>query len=253
MKEARDDLYVDDLMLGGGDVTTEKKSKAIEVFEDATFHLHKWYPNVESLERNERGVTELKSDEDEITFAKHQLGTSLPNTKLLGLSWNKAKDTLSVVMSKEVPATTKRGALSHLAKVYDPLGLVSPTMLTRQLLFREMCEASLSWDGEFPEELQRQWGDWYEKLPGWLEVPRLLTPFHQPVKSLYLHAFDDASKDGIAAAVYAVVEQPSGTTQGIVCSKSHVAKKNLTIPRLELVAEHMAANLVAKRRAGYRS
>ena len=95
-------------MLGGGDVTevSEKKSKAITVFEDATFHLHKWHSNVESLEGNERGVTELKSDEDETMFAKHQLGTSLPNTKLLGLSRNKAKDTLSVVMSKEVPATT---------------------------------------------------------------------------------------------------------------------------------------------------
>ena len=149
-------------------------------------------------------------------------------------------------MTKEVPATTKRGALSHLAKVYDPLGLVSPTMLTGKLLFREMCEASLSCDGEFPEELQRRWGDWYEKLPEWLEVPRPLTPFHQPVKSLCLHAFGDASKDGIAAAVYAVVEQASGTTQGIaVCSKSRVAKKNLTMPRLELVAGHMAANLVA--------
>ena len=65
------------------------------------------------------------------------------------------------------------------------------------------------------------------------------------MKSLYLHAFGDASKDGIAAAVYAVVEQASGTTQGIVCSKSRVAKKNLTIPRLELVAGHMVANLVA--------
>ena len=34
-----------------------------------------------------------------------------------------------------------------------------------------------------------------------------------------------------------------GTTQGLLCSKSCLSKKNLTIPRLELVAGHMAVNL----------
>ncbi len=153
VKEIRDDLYVDDLMLGGDDITKvrAKRSKAIDVFEDTTFHLQKWHSNVENLEENER-VTVLTT-EDETTFAKHQLGIDIPNIKLLGLSWDKAKDTISVVMNKGVPAITKKGTLSHLAKVYDPLGLVSPTTLTGKLLFRKMCEASLSWDGEFPERL----------------------------------------------------------------------------------------------------
>ena len=50
--------------------------------------------------------------------------------------------------------------------------------------------------------------------------------------------------EGTAAAVYAVVHQESGVKQGLVAAKSRLAKKNLTIPRLELVAAHMAANLV---------
>jgi transposase InsO family protein len=246
VREVRDNLYVDDLMLGGDDATKvrEKRSKAIEVFEDATFHLHKWHSNVGNLEESEQRAT-IPTSDDETTFAKRQLGISTPNTTLLGLPWDKARDTISVVTNQEAPATTKRGALSHLAKVYDPLGLVSPTTLTGKLLFREMCEAGLSWDGEFPGELQERWKAWYERLPERIEVPRPLTPFHQPVTTLHLHAFGDASKDGVAAAVYAVVEQASGTTQGLVCSKSRLAKKNLTIPRLELVAGHMAANLVA--------
>jgi hypothetical protein len=57
----------------------------------------------------------------------------------------------------------------------------------------------------------------------------------------------DASKDGVAAAVYAVIELASGTTQGLVCCKSHIAKRNLTIPHLELVVTHMAANLVLEK------
>ena len=58
-----------------------------------------------------------------------------------------------------------------------------------------------------------------------------------------LHAFGDASTRGVSAAVYAVVRQENGITQGLVCSKSRLAKRNLTIPRLELVAGHMAINL----------
>ena len=51
------------------------------------------------------------------------------------------------------------------------------------------------------------------------------------------------NKTGVAAAVYSVVEQPNGTTQGLVCAKSRLARRNLTIPRLELVAGHMAIKL----------
>ena len=41
----------------------------------------------------------------------------------------------------------------------------------------------------------------------------------------------------------AVVSQASGTTQGLLTAKSRVAKQVLTIPRLELIVEHMAVNL----------
>ena len=39
-------------------------------------------------------------------------------------------------------------------------------------------------------------------------------------------------------------QQESGTMQGLVSAKSRLAKRNLTIPRLELVSSHMAINLV---------
>ena len=45
--------------------------------------------------------------------------------------------------------------------------------------------------------------------------------------------------------VYAVVKQEHGTTQGLVCAKSRLAKRNLSIPRLELVAGYIAVNLLS--------
>jgi hypothetical protein len=49
----------------------------------------------------------------------------------------------------------------------------------------------------------------------------------------------------VAAAVYAVIQQPSRVSSGLVAAKSRLAKKVLTIPRLELVSGHMATNLVS--------
>ena len=59
-----------------------------------------------------------------------------------------------------------------------------------------------------------------------------------------LHAFGDASTIGVGAAVYSVIHQKSGVTQSLVTAKARLAKKDLTIPRSELVSAHTATNLV---------
>ena len=58
-----------------------------------------------------------------------------------------------------------------------------------------------------------------------------------------IHVFRDSSILGTCAVAYAVVFQPNGTQQDIIASKSRLAKQKLSIPRLELVATHVAANL----------
>ena len=50
------------------------------------------------------------------------------------------------------------------------------------------------------------------------------------------------SEQGVA--VYAAVRQSSGTTQWLVAAKSQPVKQGLTIPRVELVAAHMATDLL---------
>ena len=49
--------------------------------------------------------------------------------------------------------------------------------------------------------------------------------------------------------MYAVVQQPQGTNQGLVAARSRLSKKGLTIPGLELVAGHMGVNLATNVRA----
>ena len=120
-------------MSGGATIAEvkEKKSRASEIFEDATFRLHKWHSNVKELE------SPSHNDQEEVTFAKQELGDSTPRAKLLGLPWDKSKDSLSVTMQQVDHGTTKRSILSQLAKIYDPLGLVSPMTLQGKK-FREL-------------------------------------------------------------------------------------------------------------------
>ena len=93
--------------------------------------------------------------------------------------------------------------------------------------------------------MKQRWEEWCAGLPSSYEIPRSLAPHREPVSAITLHAFGDASKVGVSAVVYAVVEQEHGTTQGLVCSKSRLAKRNLSISRLELVTRHMAVNLLS--------
>lgn len=72
---------------------------------------------------------------------------------------------------------------------------------------------------------------------------RSFVQFQEPIISIALHVFGDASGVGVAAAAFTVVTQPSGVTQGMVAAKARLAKQGLSIPRLELVAGHMAATL----------
>ena len=65
-----------------------------------------------------------------------------------------------------------------------------------------------------------------------------------PTTSVELHIFGGASTLGVGTAVYSIVRQQDGTMQTLVAAKSRLAKRGLTIPRLELVSAHMATNLV---------
>ena len=63
IKQLRDGLYVDDLMTGGATVQEVEtmKSTVIEVFEDASFTLHKWHSNAKGLETSSDPPLQMKN------------------------------------------------------------------------------------------------------------------------------------------------------------------------------------------------
>ena len=188
--ELRKSLYVDDLISGG--VTVEKarelKQQAIEIFEDATFTLHKWQSNEPKLEENP-----VPPVDKEGTFAKQQLvKPHAEGSSLLGLGWDKERDEIIISFPEWEADPTKRGVLRKLTSIYDPLGFVSPVTLVGKCLYRDVCCEKLAWDAELTGTLKLKWKRWEQSLPKQIAITRALVEHREPIQAIQLHGFGDA-------------------------------------------------------------
>ena len=224
-RQLKENTYVDNIMglVHNEDEASPFKEEAIKIMEKGQFPLAKWESNIQALDDSVE-----KSD-----------------TKLLGINWNKRKDTYAVDVNSDLPTkVTQRTMLKRLASIYDPLGLLSPTLVNGKHLYRMAVDEKKGWDGELSEELTSKWIKWVCSLKT-VEVPRSIAPYLEEVTALDLHHMMDASGKAVSAQTVAVVLQPTGITKGLLSSKSRIAKRGLTIPRQELVACQMGANLAA--------
>ena len=108
----------------------------------------------------------------------------------------------------------------------------------------EVCLLKLHWDEEVPNEVQSRWDAWVTSLQ---KAPTVTVPrcfFRHQRTHFEVHGFSDASKVAVCAALYVVTFQDSTPVdQNLLVAKSRVAPKEMSIPRLELVAAHTLAKL----------
>ena len=168
---------------------------------------------------------------------------------------DKNRDNLSIVVPEfNEKLITKRNVLSYIASIYDPLGLISASHIIGKVIYRELCDKKLPWDTEIPQILKKKFKKWVNDITNILiEIPRSIPTHKESITSVDLHVFGDASIVANCAAVYAVVNQPSAISQGLVASKSRISKRDLTIPRLELVSTHMACNLISNMKSALKN
>ena len=100
--------------------------------------------------------------------------------------------------------------MQYLASVYDPIGLISPTLVRGKMIFREICNLKIGWATKLPDQLKRKWERWKQSLPTSISVPRSIPEFKIYVQKIDLHAFGDASKDSVCAPFSSNVHQSSG-------------------------------------------
>lgn len=175
-------------------------------------------------------------------------GTSYPLEKALGVHWCVEADAFKFRITLKDKPLTRRGVLSTVGSIYDPLGLVAPVLLPGRQIFQELCKLNADWDSALPEHLQAKWEKWRNSLPllESLEIKRCYKPkdFGE-VKRVELHHMSDASSQAYGQCSYLRLVNVNGLVYcSLVMGKSRVAPlKTVTIPRLELTAAVLSVNV----------
>ncbi|XP_043494162.1 uncharacterized protein LOC122519062 [Polistes fuscatus] len=125
------DLYVDDLITGTDDVETlgRIRDQTIEILKRGGFNIRQWASNYRPI------LDKLDTKKVNVEFFSGE--TSI--LKTLGISWNTHHDHLiyTVAPIDLHEKITKRRILSEIAKIYDPLGLLGPIILTAKILIQD--------------------------------------------------------------------------------------------------------------------
>ena len=120
------------------------------MFQRGSFRLHKWHFYEQALEIND------SANENELNFAKQQLGTKPKEAKMLGLIRDKREDSFNIQIPNVKKNAAKQNILSTLASIYGPLGFVSPFILVGKIIYRNLCDLKFSWDEEISIDVQTQ-------------------------------------------------------------------------------------------------
>lgn len=237
-KVIREDFYVDDLITGANSIEQLKtiKTNVIKILQNANFPLRKFHSNSPELTDNDtKSTSPLIPDEEH---------------KTLGILWNQSTDTFTYSLNCSISQRTisKRTILAITARLYDPLGLLAPIIVVAKLLIQELWQLKLTWDETVPMEIYSRWTNLTNKLH---LVNKICIPRHcllSDYNYVELHAFADASQRAYGACIY--VRSFSDTREAqvtLLAAKSRVAPlKSITLPRLELCAAVLAAQLMHK-------
>ncbi|GFX87426.1 reverse transcriptase domain-containing protein [Trichonephila clavipes] len=154
-------LYVDDLFAGSSESfykAFDLSKDAIEILKDANMNLRKFKTNSKELRKlwNENGIGDVCESGER-------------SLKVLGIIWNLNNDTFKLDAQPLLELiknlkNSKRCVLKTAAKVFDPIGFISPFVLIIKCLMQEIWEYGLGWDEQLPTELKNKWETWCSQV-----------------------------------------------------------------------------------------
>ena len=173
----------------------------------------------------------------------------LPMQRSLGLLWDMNSDTFTFRTSVDDKPFTRRGVLSVINSIYDPLGFVAPVVIKGKLLMQSMMSTMVDndWDEPLPDSFKEQWDRWISALSNLehVSIPRQYAGgSFKDAECREVHIFADASKDAIAAVAYLKLTVDQTVHTSFLLGKAKVApSRGLTIPRMELCAAVLAVDI----------
>lgn len=240
--------YMDDVIAGHNNILEAQylQQTLIQLLKGAGMNLRKWTVNdpilLENLSEEQissKQTFDFKNDEP---------------SKTLGLTWNPNSDTFHF----NWPVTyhkrqTKRSLLSDISKFYDPLGWLSPVTVTAKLLFQKVWMSKLAWDDEVPCDIEAEWMKLKTDLSS-IQNMSLNRWIRGTQNRVELLGFCDASEKAFACVIYSrVLNEHNLPVITLLTAKTRVApmSQKLTLPRLELCAAQLLANLMEKTKEAF--
>ncbi|XP_052855782.1 uncharacterized protein LOC128264382 [Drosophila gunungcola] len=136
--------------------------------------------------------------------------------------------------------------LSDVARIFDPLGVLSPVVVQFKILFQELWLLDLGWDTELPPKIAEWWNKCRNDLNALqeLRMPRFIDNKENHIE---LHGFSDSSIKAYSAVAYSRLVRANGTVSvSLIAGKTTVATlKQQSLPRLELCGALLLSRLIS--------
>ena len=165
---------------------------------------------------------------------------------MLGIHWNVKSDQFAIKVQLSQTPFTRRGLLSLLSSIFDPLEFVALVLTPPKQWLRDLEDQK--WDEEVSQEIKEQWQKWMNLFIALknLSISRCVMSADSKPVICELHHFADASQMAYHAVSYLrTVHQ----NENIFCSffmvKGYLAKDRRTVLQLELLAAVVVVKLNA--------
>lgn len=227
------DFYMDDALKSFSTV-----EEAIDILSRTQSMLAASYQNLHKVASNKPEILEAFPVEDRVKDLQNLdlFVYDLPDQRSLGVRWSIMSDVLTFHIPRMEIPYTRRGVLSMVYSLFDPLGFLASITTQGQLMLREMTLQVCDWM------------EWQNSLYCLTDISVPCTYSTIPLsrgQGVDLFVFSDASVKAISAVAYLRGTNEDGHREvGFVLGKSRLAPQpDLTIPRLELCAAVMAAEI----------
>ena len=239
------DFYVDDCLksVANEDQAIRLVRQLCDLLSEGGFRLTKWVSNsrpvLSTIEEKDRAKQVKEID---LNYE------ALPTERALGVYWDVESDCFSYKITIREKPLTKRGLLSIVSSVYDPLGFACPYSITAKKILQDLTRMKKAWDDPLPDAELERWLCWRGGLESMeqVKISRCIQPpdFGQ-IMHIQLHHFSDASETAYGVASYVRLVDTAGHVHCVLMmAKSRLAPlKQMTIPRLELTAATMSVRL----------
>nr|XP_054599707.1 uncharacterized protein LOC129164253 [Nothobranchius furzeri] len=215
-------FYVDDGLISfhSEDEAIRLVKEAKELCSTGGLRLHKFVSNskqvLHSLPEEDCADTVRK----DLSLGEQQI------ERALGVKWCIDSDHFQFRVVVNEQPLSRRGVLSTVASIYDPLGFVAPFVLLGKQILQQMCREKADWDEPLASDLKSRWECWLLDLKNLADVKidRCYLPrVFQTVQKYELHHFSDASVSGYGVCMYLRAVSEAGQVYcSLVFDKSRV-------------------------------